>query len=79
MTASDYNYLNNLLDKVAKEQSLFASLLGDFKLNLLHYNNYNTTSEFLDLLGSKSVLPYILQPTRIICHSKLPITSSDKM
>ena len=46
----NYNYLNYLLNKVAKEQKLFVSLLGDFKVNLLNYNDYNTTNEFWILL-----------------------------
>ena len=56
------NYLNDLLDKVSKEQkSVF--LLGDFNINLLNYNDHNPTNEFLDSLASNSFVPYILQPT----------------
>ena len=63
------NYLNNLLDKVSKEEkSVF--LLGDFNINLLNYNVHNPTNELLDSLTSKSFLPYIMQPTRITSHSK---------
>ena len=40
-------------------------LLGDFNVNLLHYNEHNQTNEFLDFLGSNSFKPLILQPTRI--------------
>ena len=58
---SNTNYLNNLLDKVSKEQkSVF--LLGDFNVNLLNYNDHNPTNEFLDSLASNSFVPYILQP-----------------
>ena len=61
------NYLNNLLEKVSKEQkSVF--LLRDF--NLLNYNVHSPTNEFLDSLASNSFLPYIFQPTRITTHSK---------
>ena len=43
------NYLNSLTDKLSKEQkSVF--LLGDFKVNLLNYNNHNHTNKFLDSL-----------------------------
>ena len=63
------NYLNNLLEKVSKEQkSVF--LLGDFNINLMNYNVHNPTNEFLDSLASNSFLPYTLQPTRITSHSK---------
>ena len=66
---SNTNYLNNLLDKVSKEQkSVF--LLGDFNVNLLNYDNHNPINEFLDFLLSNSFVPYILQPTQLISHSK---------
>ena len=54
----DTKYLNNLLDKISKEQkSVF--LLGNFNVNLLNYNNHNPTNEFLDSLASNSFVPYI--------------------
>ena len=65
----DRNYLNNLLEKVSKEQKS-AFLLGDFNINLLNYNVHSPTNEFLDSLASNSFLPYILQPTRTTSHSK---------
>ena len=71
MDLNDFNtnYLNNLLDKVSKEQkSVF--LLGDFNINLLNYNNHNPTNEFLDSVVFNSFAPYILQPTRLTSHSK---------
>ena len=76
MDLNDFNtnYLNNLLDKVPKEQkSVF--LLGEFNVNLLNYNNHNSTNEFLDSLTSNSFVPYILQPARITSHSKTLIDS----
>ena len=71
MCLNDFNtnYLNNLLDKVSKEQkSVF--LLGDFNVNLLNYNNDNPTNEFLESLASNSLVPYILLPTQLTSHSK---------
>ena len=71
MDINDFNanYLNNLLDKVSKEQqSVF--LPGDFNVNLLNYINHNPTNEFLDSLASNSFAPYILQPTRLTSNSK---------
>ena len=69
LTDFNSNYLNNLLEKVSKEQkSIF--LLDDFNINLLNYNVHNPTNGFLDSLSSNSFLPYILQPTRITSHSK---------
>ena len=50
LTDFNSNYLNNLLEKVSKEQeSVF--LLGDFNINL-NYNVHNPTNEFLDSLAS---------------------------
>ena len=54
----DRNYLNNLLEKVSKEQKS-AFVLGDF--NLLNYNFHNPSNEFLDSPASNSFLLYILQ------------------
>ena len=63
------NFLNKLLEKVSKEQKS-VYLLGDFNVNLLNYNDHPPTNEFLDSLASNSVIPYILQPTRITDHSE---------
>ena len=71
MDLNDFNtnYLDNLLEKVSKEQkSVF--LLSNFNSNLLNYNNHNPTNEFLDFLASNSFVPYILQPPRLTSHSK---------
>ena len=62
------NYLNKLLENISKEQKS-GSLLGDFNVNLLNYNEHNQTNEFLDSLASNSFVPLILQPTRITSHS----------
>ena len=69
LTDFNSNYLNNLLEKISKEQK-FVFLLGDFNINLMNYNVHNPTNGFLDSLASNSFLPYILQPTRITSHSK---------
>ena len=64
-----FNYLiNQLLDKISKEQQIF--LLGDFNINLLNYNEHQPTNEFLDSLASNSIIPYILQPTRLTSQCK---------
>ena len=70
MDLTDLNciYLNKLLENISKEhKSVF--LLGDFNVNLLHYNEHNQINEFLDSLASNSFMPLILQPTRITSHS----------
>ena len=71
MDVNDFNtnYVNNLLDKVSKEQK-YGFLLGDFNVNLLNFNDHNPANEFLDSLVSNSFVPYILQPARLTSHSK---------
>ena len=70
MDVVDFNYpINQLLDKISKEQKQIF-LLGDFNINLLNYNEHQPTNEFLDSLVSNSIIPYILQPTRLTSHSK---------
>ena len=53
---TDFNsiYLNKLLENISKEQkSVF--LLADVNVNLLNYNGYNQTNDFLDSLASSSL------------------------
>ena len=45
----DY-YINNLLDKWSKENKN-VSLLGDFNINLLNYDQHSPTNEFLASLS----------------------------
>ena len=63
------NYLNNLLDKLSKENKTVL-LLGDFNIDLLNYDQHSLTNEFLDSLSSHKLLPHIVQPTRIRNNSK---------
>ena len=60
MDVLDFNYLiNQLLDKISKEQKQIF-LLGDFNIDLLNYNEHQSTNEFLESLASNSISPYIL-------------------
>jgi hypothetical protein len=52
----NYNYLSPLLDKVSSENKTLI-LLGDFNVDLLKSNTDHNISNFLDILGSNSVLP----------------------
>ena len=45
-------------------------LLGDFNVDLMHYNEHKPTNEFLDSLASNSYLPYIIQPSPHTSHSR---------
>ena len=61
------NYLNKLLEKISKEQKSIIPL-GDFKVNLLNYNEHNQTNEILNSLAYNLFIPLILQPTWITSH-----------
>ena len=51
-------------------------LLGDFNINLLNYNDHQSTNKFLDSLALNSFIRYILQPNRILSHLKTPIDNT---
>ena len=63
------NILNNLLKKINQEQKT-VFLLGDFNIDLMHYNEHKPTNEFLDSLASNSYIPYIIQPSQHTSHSR---------
>ena len=71
MDVTDFknNYLSQIFEIVSKEQNQ-VFLLGEFNINLLNYNDHQTTHDFLDSLASNSFNPYIVYPTRITNHSK---------
>ena len=68
LTNFNSNHLNKLLENISKEQKSI-HLPGDFNVNLLNYNEDNPTNELLDSLAFNSLMPLILQPTRITSHS----------
>ena len=57
------------LEQASKENKQLI-LLGDFNINLLKSETENSVSNFLDILGSFSMLPQIIFPTRITNTSK---------
>ena len=71
MSINEFNddYLNELLDKLSKENKTIF-LLGDFNINLLNYDIHPPTNEFLPSLSSHYFLPHILQPDRVITNFK---------
>ena len=71
MNINEFNedYLNELLDKLSKENKTIF-LLGDFNINLLNYDIHPPTNGFLDYLSSHYFLPHILQPSRVTTNSK---------
>ena len=71
MNLNEFNelYLNNLLDKLSKENKT-VFLLGDFNINFLNYDQDPSTNEFLDCLCCHLFLPHILQAKRVRSNSK---------
>ena len=71
MNINEFNddYLNELLDKLSKENRIIF-LLGDFNINLLNYDIHPPINEFLDSLSSHYFLPHILEPSRVTTNSK---------
>ena len=43
--------------------------MGDFNINLLNYEAHSETNDFINLMVSYYLLPYILHPTRVTDHS----------
>ena len=71
MNINEFNddYLNELLDKLSKENKTMF-LLGDFNINLLNYDIHPPTNGFLDSLLSHYFVPHILQPSSVTTNSK---------
>ena len=69
VTIFNCNCLSKLWENISREQKSI-SLLGDFHVNLLNYNEPNHNNEFLDCLASNPFIRLILQPTRITKRCK---------
>ena len=71
MNINEFNddYLNELLDKLSKENKTIF-LLDDFNINVLNYDIHPPTNEFLDSVSSLYFLPHILQSSRVTTNSK---------
>ena len=63
------NILNNRLKKINQGQKTMF-LIGDFNIDLMHYNEHKPTNEILDSLASNPYLPHIIQPSRHTSHSR---------
>ena len=65
----DETYMSKIFVKVSHEnKDIF--LLGDFNINLLHYESHKQTATFLDNIYSNNFSPSINIPTRITPRSK---------
>ena len=57
-------HIETILHNLAREnKNIF--ILGDFNINLLNCANHPASENFLNMLNSNYLLPYILQPTRV--------------
>ena len=63
------NILNNLLKRINQEQKT-VFLLGNFNIDLMHYDEHKPTNEFSDSLASNSFLPNTIQPSQHTSHSR---------
>ena len=68
MDVADFNKISTLF--LMKSPKKTSTILDDFNINLLNYNDHHPTNESVDSLASNSFVPYILQPTRLTSHSK---------
>ena len=60
--------LNHLFDLIKREKKI-CYLLGDFNINLLHYETHVPSGDFVDICFSNGFVPLINKPTRITKHS----------
>ena len=58
------DYIDKTSTKLSKENKLIR-MMGDLNINLMNYESYSDTNEFLNHMISHYLLPYILHPTRV--------------
>ena len=65
---SEFNkYLDATLSKLVKEKKEIY-ICGDFNIDLLRMNDFETHLEFYTLLHSHGLLPFIVQPSRVVSN-----------
>ena len=69
-----FKYIENTLSKIDKNKHQIF-IMGDYNIDLLQYEHSSLSNDFINLMISKSFLPYILQPTRVTDHSATVIDS----
>ena len=62
------DFLSSTIEKIDWENKFYI-ILGDFNFDLLKLDSHLETEDFLDTIGSFSLQPHILQPTRFTDHS----------
>ena len=60
-------YLDSTLSKLVKEKKEIY-ICGDFNIDLLRMNDFETHLEFYTLLNSHGLLPFIVQPSRVVSN-----------
>ena len=56
------SYLENLTEKLNKQNNKPCVLMGDFNVNLLAYDSHKDTENFYDILSSYSLQPFFNLP-----------------
>ena len=65
---SDFNkYMDETLSKLQKENKE-VYVCGDFNIDLLKMNEVDSHLEFYNLLNAHGLLPFIIQPTRVVSN-----------
>ena len=77
ITELNEGYLEPLLDKLSLANK-DVILMGDFNVDLLHYETHNQSRDFLHKLFSTSLKPHINTPIRITPQSKTLIDNNFK-
>ena len=74
MHSCEFNsiYLDNLLEKLSHKNKKDI-LMGDSNIDLLKYDTYGDSYDFLDAIYANFLLPYISAPSRVTPHSKILI------
>ena len=62
-------FLKSLTNKLNKESNKEILLLDDFNIDLIKTNSINNASEFLDIIYSSYLIPYITSPTGLTSRS----------
>lgn len=62
---NEFKKILSIITKHSKQ----CHIMGDFNLDLLHYDQHGFTQEFIDSLFSHMFIPLINRPTRLTSHS----------
>ena len=62
-------FLKSLTQRLTKENNKEVTLLGDFNIDLFKSNSNANLSEFIDVIYSSNLLPFITSTTRLTSRS----------